>query len=103
LPVPVLALDVMRWYEIGEIRMIFGPLAPTLGPDGKAIPDTFDHARRTHYGHNILIGALMMGLPDATARLQTLNERTRFRIESEIRKLHHRRKGHPLGVSPLVS
>lgn len=103
LPVPALALDTMRWYEKGEIREDFGAIKPTLGPDGKAIPDSFDHARRTHYGHNILIGCLMMGKPDALARLQTLNERTRFRIEAEIRKLHHRRQGRPLGVSPMVS
>ena len=103
LPVPALALDVMRWYEKGEIRAIFGPLAPTVGPDGKAIPDRFDKARKSAYGHNMLIGALMMGKPDALARLQTFNERTRFRIEAEIRKLHHRRQGRPLGVSPMVS
>ena len=103
LPVPVLALDTMHWYETGEIRGNFGPIAPTKGPDGKAIPDAFDMARRTHYGHNILIGCLMMGKKDAIDRLQTLNERTRFRIEAEIRKLHHRRQGRPLKVSPMVS
>ncbi|HEX3643708.1 MAG TPA: hypothetical protein VHV10_20655 [Ktedonobacteraceae bacterium] len=103
LPVPALALDVMRWYEKGEIRAIFGPIAPTIGPDGKAIPDRFDRARKSAYGHNMLIGCLMMGKQDALDRLQTFNERTRFRIEAEIRKLHHRRRGRPLVVSPIAS
>lgn len=102
LPVPALALDAMRWYEAGEIRNIFGPIAPMLDENKKLIPDSFDRARCTRYGHNILVGCLMMGRPDALARLQTFNERTRFRIEAEIRKLHHRRQGRPLGVSPLV-
>jgi hypothetical protein len=102
LPVPALALDVMHWYEVGEIRGNFGPIAPTLDPNGKAIPDRFDSARKTQYGHSILIGCLMMGRPDALARLQTFNERTRFRIEAEIRRLHHRRQGRPLGVSPVI-
>ncbi len=103
LPVPALALDVMRWYETGEIRAIFGPIAPTKGPDGKPVADRFDPARKSAYGHNILIGALMMGKQEAIDRLQTFNERTRFRIEAEIRRLHHRRRGRPLVVSPVAS
>jgi hypothetical protein len=102
LPVPVLALDVMKWYEKGEIRGDFGPIAPMLDENKKLIPDKFDRDRKTQYGHNILVGCLMMGRPDALARLHTFNERTRFRIESELRKLHHRRRGRPLVVSPMV-
>jgi len=98
LPVPVLALDTLRWYEPGKMRDIFGPLQPTLDANGKPIADRFDEARRTHYGHNMLIGALMCGREDALARLQTLPERTRFRIEAELRRLHHRRVGRPLAL-----
>lgn len=80
--------------------MNFGPLQPTFGPNGKAIPDSFDKARKSHYGHNMLIGALMCGLPEATARLQSLPDRTRFRIEAEVRQLHTCRQGRPLEVGP---
>jgi hypothetical protein len=100
LPVPVLALDAMKWYKAKELRDIFGPLQPTLDTNGKLIPDTFDQARKSHYGHNMLIGALMCGLPEATARLQSLPDRTRFRIEAEVRQLHTRRQGRPLEVAP---
>jgi len=97
---PVLALDAMRWYSAKEIRAIFGPLQPQYDANDKAIQDSFDKARKSHYGHNILIGALLCGLPEATARLQSLPDRTRFRIETELRQLHTRRQGHPLVVAP---
>ena len=99
LPVPVLALDAMRWYKAKELRDVFGPLQPTFGPDGKLIPDSFDQARKSHYGHNMLIGALICGREDAIARLQSLNPRTRRRIEAEVRQLHTRRPGRPLVVA----
>jgi hypothetical protein len=98
--VPVLALDAMRWYDPKEMRDIFGPLQPTYDENDKAIPDSFDQARKSHYGHNMLVGALMCGLPEAIARLQSLNPRTRRRIESELRILHTRRQGRPLVVAP---
>lgn len=100
LPVPVLALDSMKWYEAKEIRKIFGELEPMIDANDKLIPDPFDQARKSHYGHNILIGALMCGREDARTRLQYLNERTRRRIEAELRTLHTRRRGHPLEVAP---
>ncbi len=100
LPVPTLALDSMRWYESEKMRDIFGSLQPTLDAKEKPIPDSFDQARKSHYGHNMLIGALMMGRKDATARLQSLPDSTRFRIESELRTLHTRRQGRPVEVSP---
>src|SRR5215475_13772074 len=61
-PVPVLALDAMRWYEAGKMRSIFGSLDS----------ETFERARKSHYGHNMLIGALMSGRADALAKLQSL-------------------------------
>lgn len=100
LPVPVLALDSMKWYEPKEIRDIFGMLQPRYDEKDKPIPDTFDQARKSHYGHQILLGALMCGREDARARLQSLNERTRRRIEAELRNLHNRRRGRPLEVAP---
>jgi hypothetical protein len=100
LPVPVLALDAMRWYKAKELRDVFGPLQPRYDANDKPIPDSFDQARKSHYGHNMLVGALMCGLPEATARLQSLNPRTRRRIEAEVRQLHTRRQGHPLVVAP---
>jgi hypothetical protein len=100
LPIPVLALDAMKWYEAGKMRTIFGPLQPTLDANDKAIPDSFDQARKSHYGHNMLLGALMCGREDALARLQSLPDSTRFRIESELRHLHTRRQGRPVEISP---
>jgi hypothetical protein len=90
----------MKWYEPLKMRSIFGLLQPTLDTNGKLIPDAFDKARKSHYGHNMLIGALMCGREDAIARLQSLPDRTRFRIEAEVRQLHTRRQGRPLVVAP---
>ena len=42
----------------------------------------------------------MCGLSEATARLQSLPDRTRFRIEAEVRQLHTRGQGRPLVVAP---
>lgn len=82
------------------MRAIFGTLQPQYDANDKPIPDTFDQARKSHYGHCMLIGALMCGREDAQARLQSLNPRTRRRIESEVRQLHTRRQGRPLVVGP---
>jgi hypothetical protein len=98
--VPVLALDAMKWYEAKKMRAIFGTLQPQYDANDKPIPDTFDKARKSHYGHNMLVGALMCGREDAIARLQSLPDRTRFRIEAEMRTLHTRRQGRPLVVGP---
>ena len=100
LPVPVLALDAMKWYKKNEMRDLFGPLQPLFDENDKPIPDTFDQARKSRYGHNMLIGALMCGREDAIARLQSLKPSTRYRIEAELRKLHTRRQGRPLVVAP---
>jgi len=100
LPVPVLALDAMKWYKKNEIRDVFGSIQPQFDENDKPIPDTFDRARKSVYGHNMLVGALMCGREDAIARLQSLKPSTRYRIEAEVRKLHNRRQGHPLVVAP---
>lgn len=89
-PVPVLALDSMKWYKSLEMRSIFGSLDSAQ----------FEQARKSHYGHNMLIGALMCGREDAQAKLQSLPDRTRFRIEAELRVLHTRRQGRPIVVAP---
>jgi hypothetical protein len=100
LPVPVLALDAMKWYEAEKMRDIFGPMQPQYDANDKLIPDTFDHARKSVYGHNMLIGALMCNREDARARLQSLPDSTRYRIEIEVKRLHQRRQGRPLVVGP---
>jgi len=97
---PVLAMDTMKWYGAGKMRTIFGPLQPILDTNDTFIPDTFDKARKSHYGHCMLIGALMQGREDAKARLLTLPERTRYRIEAELLQLHSRYRGRPLEVAP---
>ncbi|HLI09364.1 MAG TPA: hypothetical protein VKV40_22570 [Ktedonobacteraceae bacterium] len=99
LPVPVLALDTMRWYEPLEMRL--KSLEPTIGPDGKPVADAFSQRRKSHYGHNMLIGALMCQREDALKRLQSLPRSTRLRIEAKIKRLHQRRAGRPLLVWPL--
>jgi hypothetical protein len=98
---PVLAMDVMRWYEPKKIRNDFGLLQPMLDTEGKVIPDLFEEKRRTQYGHNILIGALLQRRADAFARLATFKDSTRWRIEAEMRKLEKRRVGRPISVWPV--
>jgi hypothetical protein len=95
-PVPVLALDMMHWYEPEEMRL--KTLEPRLDAHGKVIPDAFERRRKSHYGHMILIGALMCGREDAIKRLKSLPPSTQLRIEAELRKLHMRRRGGPLKV-----
>jgi len=97
-PVPVLALDAMKWYEAEKMRSDLGTLQPQFDANDKPIPDQFDQTRKSHYGHNMLVGALMCNREDAKARLQSLPDRTRFRIEAELRTLHTRRQGRPLVV-----
>ena len=98
---PVLALDTLRWYEPSKVRADFGRLQPTLDGSGKPIPDQFDKARKTQYGSNMLLGALMQKRPDALARLATLPTDTRLRYERKMRKLSRRRVGHPFVVWPV--
>lgn len=98
---PVLALDTMRWYEEKKIRGDWGPLQPRKDQDGNLIPDSFDTFRKTQYGHNMLLGSIMQRRPDALERLALLPDRTRFRMEAEVRRLHKRRVGHPFVVWPV--
>lgn len=95
-PVPVLALDAGRWYDPLKMRADWGSLQPQFDAQGQMIPDFFEQHRRSQYGHNMLIGALMCGRSDAQARLATFRRSTRLRIEAEIHRLHKRRVGHPL-------
>jgi hypothetical protein len=96
---PVLALDTMRWYEPLEMRL--KSLAPRLDEQDKPLPDAFDERRKSHYGHNMLVGALMCRREDALKRLQALPRSTRLRIEAEINRLHKRRVGRPLLIWPV--
>jgi hypothetical protein len=94
---PVLALDVMHWYE--PLKMRLDSLEPSKQRDAQGRPmDAFEQRRKSHYGHNMLIGALLCGRADAFKRLETLRPSTRLRIEAEVRRLHMRRRGRPLKV-----
>lgn len=98
--VPVLALDALRWYAPKEMRV--KSLEPTTKRTSNGRPDdAFEHQRKSHYGHAMLIGALMCGRRDALARLKTLPPRTQRRIEAEVCRLHCRRPGHPLKIWPV--
>ncbi|MBO0791706.1 MAG: hypothetical protein J2P36_12255 [Ktedonobacteraceae bacterium] len=97
----VLAMDTLRWYEPKKMRADFGKLQPDFDANNQPIPDTFDQKRKTQYGHNMLIGALMQRREDALARLATLKTSTRLRIEAEVRKLQRRRVGRPIEVWPV--
>jgi len=90
LPLPVQALDHPRWYLARTTRIHGDDLSPTN--------TTFDTLRKTQYGHNIFIGALMCGREDATKRLATMKEGTALRIKAELKQLHKRRRGKPLEV-----
>ena len=96
--VPVLALDTRHWYNPKKMRDDWGPLQPTMDEVGHVMKDRFEQHRRTQYGHNMLIGALMQHREDAFERLQTLKESTRLRIEAEIKCLKRRRVGRPIVV-----
>jgi hypothetical protein len=57
----------------------------------------FDVLRRTSYGHNVLIGALISGDKTAIAFKATLKPRTRRRIEQEVLAVQEERyHGRPL-------
>jgi hypothetical protein len=99
-PVPVLAMDTRRWYEPNVMRTLHGTLAPKLDTNKKLIPDKFDHARKSQYGHNMLIGALMCEKDEAFARLKTFEPSTQRRIRAKLVALGRRRPGHPLVVAP---
>ena len=96
---PVLALDSMKWYEPMEMRL--SSLAPAQVDDKGCAHDAFDTRRKSQYGHNMLIGALMCQRKDALQRLQTLPPRTRYRIEAEVKRLHMRRVGRPVNIAPV--
>ena len=93
-------MNEFTWYTAEKINPIYGPLEPKFDQDEKPIPDKFEVARRTEFGHWILIGALMCGRDDAFARLVTFKPSTQRRIRAELTKLRRRRPGRPLGVSP---
>jgi hypothetical protein len=91
LPVRVLAMDSLVWYEPYEIRF---HIAPSHDP----LNDPFEKRRKTIYGHNVLLGAFICGRQDAVDRVMTLKERTRLRYEALKRKLLKRRPGRPFKV-----
>jgi hypothetical protein len=101
LPVHVQALDHPKWYEpkMTRIKDDEGQALAVKSTDGKGHPnDNFDTMRRSKYGHNIFIGALMCGREDAIARLSLMKEGTVLRIKAELKQLHKRREGKPLAV-----
>jgi hypothetical protein len=91
LPVRVLAMDSLDWYEPYAIRF---QIAPSEMPTA----DPFEQRRKTQYGHNVLLGAFICGRPDAVERVLTLPLRTQQRIEAQKRKLMKRRRGRPFKV-----
>ncbi|MBV9688524.1 MAG: hypothetical protein JO202_02320 [Ktedonobacteraceae bacterium] len=91
LPVRVMAMDSLVWYQPYEIRFA---IAPSETPDS----DPFERRRKTHYGRNVLLGAFICGRPDAVERVMTLPERTRLRYEAQKRQMLKRRRGRPFKV-----
>lgn len=99
--VPVLAMDDFMWYTPEKINPVYGPLQPPEGLAKDETPnDLFERGRRTQYGHNMLMGALMCRRDDALARLATFKPSTQRRIRAELARLRKRRPGRPLSVSP---
>lgn len=111
LEVPVLAMDTLEWYGIDAIRFekslapaSKGTINPSVPMDRETNPDLFEaRYRKTRYGHAVLVGSLIRGRKDGRDRLMTLPDRTRLRIEAEVRHLRKRRSGRPLLLweSPL--
>jgi len=90
--VPVLAMDSLEWSDPYQIRYE-STFKASKDPGSW---ERFNRLRKSRYGHNILIGSLIVGRVDARDGLMTLPERTRFRIEAEVKHLRHRRPGRPL-------
>src|ERR1700680_2559672 len=103
LEVPVLAMDNLEWHDIDKLRLDFeqllapaarGIVNPKASMNREDNPDVFEaRYRKTRYGHRVLVGSVIRGRKDASERLMTLPERTRFRIEAEARYLRKRRPG----------
>lgn len=91
LPVRVMAMDSLEWYEPYAIRF-------HIAPSDDPLNDPFEKRRKTQYGHNVLLGAFICGRKDAIERVMTLKERTRLRYEAQKRKLLKRRRGRPFKV-----
>lgn len=91
LPVLVLAMDSLIWYDPYQIRY-------HIAPSDTPYSDSFEQRRKTKYGHNVLLGAFICGRQDAVDRVMTFKERTRLRYEAEKRKLLKRRRGRPFKV-----
>ncbi|GCE18683.1 hypothetical protein [Dictyobacter kobayashii] len=93
--VPILAMDTLEWHEPYKTRFEHSLPLPK-GLDIRQHPDRFELFRRSHYGHCVLVGALIVGRQEAIDRLMTFPPRTRRDIEGEVRRLRHRRPGRPL-------
>ncbi len=89
---PVLAMDTLDWTDPFKTR--FEASLPP--PKDSRHVDTFDRFRKSHYGHCVLVGALIVGRKEAIERLMTFPARTRRDLEAEVRRLRHRRPGRPL-------
>lgn len=106
LEVPALSMDDQEWHDVDTLRLDFeqilapaerGIIHPRAAMDRENNPDLFEaRYRKTRYGHRVLVGGIIRGRADASQRLMTLPERTRFRIEAEARHLRKRRPGRPL-------
>lgn len=104
LEVPALAMDDLEWHAVDSIRFekLLAPaprgiIDPKSPMHRETNPDQFEaRYRKTRYGHCILVGGLIRGRKDARDRLMTLPERTRFRIEAEVKCMRVRRPGRPL-------
>ncbi len=86
-PLPVYALDQKKWHAAKTTRY---PLWPASRP---GISERF---RKTRYGHAMLVGGLLCGLPEAQQRLLSLPPRTQERIHAEVNRFARRRRGRPL-------
>jgi len=93
--VPVVAMDSLEWYDPYKTRFEQS-LPPAKDLHLPEHPDRFERLRHTHYGHCVLVGALIVGRKEAIERLMTLPPSTQWRIEAEVRRLRHRRPGRPL-------
>jgi hypothetical protein len=92
LSVPVLAMDTLEWTDPYKTRFEQS-VAP---PKQAGRDDSFARFRKSRYGHQVLLGALIVGRKEAIERLMTFPPRTRRDIEAKVKRLRHRRAGRPL-------
>ena len=92
LGVPVWSVEQEQLYEPYETSVPFSDLL------------TNPRLRHTEFGHKLLFGGMMCGLPEARqVAAEVLRRSARFQMERDVRQFTHRRRGRQLRISADAS